>query len=147
MVDNISLARSLRARLQAKRFAILFFSLVATFSFHAMEVDQSKVFALQQQTWPLRRQLEELQKKVGCSKTRLPAQKQSEFAWYHDDIKAHLDGVVKKCDLANYDIYKSEPDHTIEKHIHSAQEFLAKATAAFKHFEENVALALPPAKL
>jgi Mg2+ and Co2+ transporter CorA len=94
----------------------------------------NKFLKLQQETWPLRRQLDTIKKYFTYKKPSLSVEQYEVFKSLHHTICESLDHVLTQCDHARMDL-SAQKYSQIDKYINKAQSHLDQATKELNHYK------------
>lgn len=100
----------------------------------------TKFLRLQQNTWPLRKELVQIKKYFAHAKPCLTTEQHEKFKWHHHSISTSLDHVINQCDHARMDLSNSKFSQ-IEEYYKKAEAHLQQATAGlldYKHAIKNI---------
>lgn len=88
----------------------------------------TKFLILQQNTWPLRKELVHIKKYFAHAKPCLTSEQHEKFKWHHHSISTSLDHVINQCDHARMDLSNSKFSQ-IDDYYKKADAHLQQATA------------------
>ena len=94
----------------------------------------NKFLKLQQETWPLRRQLDTIKKYFTYKKPILSVEQHEAFKWRHHTVCEFLDHVLTQCDHARMDL-SAQKYSQIDKYINKAQAYLDQATKELSDYK------------
>jgi hypothetical protein len=100
----------------------------------------TKFLILQQNTWPLRKELVQIKKYFAHAKPCLTTEQHEKFKWHHHSISTSLDHVINQCDHARMDLSNSKFSQ-IEEYYKKAEAHLQHATTGlldYKHAINNI---------
>lgn len=97
----------------------------------------SKLLELQQQTWPLRRQLDTIKKYFIYKKPPLTTEQHEKFKWHHQTISKSLDHVLSQCDHARMDLSRQKFSQ-LDEYLKKAQIHLNQAATELSDYIASI---------
>lgn len=101
----------------------------------------SKFLEIQQQTWPLRRQLEAIKKYFVYKKPSLTTEQHEKFKWHQQTISKSLDHVLAQCDHARMDL-SGQKFSQLDEYLKKAQVHLNQASTELADYKSAIKIAL-----
>lgn len=94
----------------------------------------SQFLKVQLDTWPLRRQLEDIKKYFTRTKPALTLEQHEKFKKQHQNISMSLDQVITQCHHARMDLSVKQFSQ-IDKYLEKAQTHLANASIGLAEYK------------
>lgn len=101
----------------------------------------TKFLKVRQDTWPIRKQLDDIDKHLFRKRPILTTEQFTKFKSQHDTIITYLDNVVKQCDHANMDLF-GQKFTKLDKYFGEAQAYLRLASEELGYYKEILKEAL-----